>query len=119
MVSLIDRPGMHSSMDYPTFRQRLRDLRQYAPATPLLVLSLALVYLVVEAPKPYGVFVSGVFLGLTGTKVELDCGIKFVRLGVAPEGGVQKSSQVVWTSEGKSANVVCKSVTRVSITPTR
>jgi hypothetical protein len=76
-------------------------------------------YLLVESPKEYGVFVGGVFLGLTGTKVELDCGIKFVRLGVAPEGGVQKSSQVVWTSEGKSANVVCKSVTKVPITPTR
>ena len=49
-------------------------------------------YLVVESPKEYGVFVLGTFVGLTGTKIELDCGIKFVRLGDPPAAGVTRQT---------------------------
>jgi hypothetical protein len=76
-------------------------------------------YLVVDSPKEYGVFVLGNYLGLTGTKIEMECGIKFLRLGVPPEGGVKSPAQVQWTSDGKSTNVECRKVTKVSITPTK
>jgi hypothetical protein len=76
-------------------------------------------YLVVDSPTPQAVYNGGVFIGLTGQKLELDCGIKYLRLGVPPEGGVARPNSITWTSEGKSANLVCKAITRVAITPTK
>ncbi len=76
-------------------------------------------YLVVDSPTPQAVYNGGVFVGLTGQKLELECGIKYLRLGVPPENGVARPNSITWTSEGKSANLVCKATTRVAITPTR
>jgi hypothetical protein len=77
-------------------------------------------YLVVDSPKEMGVFIAGNFRGLTGAQIEVDCGIKYVRLGVAPNAnGESGSAGIVWTSEGKSANVACRSVTHVAMTPTK
>jgi hypothetical protein len=76
-------------------------------------------YLVVDSPKEMGVYVAGIFRGLTGQQLEVDCGIKYVRLGKPPVSGEQSGAGIVWTSEGKSANVACRAVTHVAVTPTR
>ncbi len=76
-------------------------------------------YVVVDAPASHAVYNGGVFIGLTGQKLELECGIKYLRLGAPPENGVARPNSIVWTSEGKSANVVCKAVTHVTPITTR
>jgi hypothetical protein len=76
--------------------------------------------MVVDSPKEMGVYVAGNYRGLTGTQIEVDCGVKYVRLGTPPlANGEQGPAGIVWTSEGKSANVACRAITHVAITPTK
>ncbi len=76
-------------------------------------------YLVVDAPRESAVFAFGTFVGLTGRKLEVSCGTKFLRLAEPPADGSGPPAQIVWTSPGKSVNVACKALTRVSLTPTK
>jgi hypothetical protein len=54
---------------------------------------------------------------MTGDQINLECGTKFIRLAAPPpkEGPAVAQGQIVWTSEGRSAVVACKAVTRVDI----
>jgi hypothetical protein len=76
-------------------------------------------YLIVDSPTPSGVFAFGTFIGLTGRKLEVSCGPRFLRLGVPPTDGTTQPMRIVWTGPGKSALVACKAVTRVSLTSTK
>ncbi len=72
-------------------------------------------YLIVTSAKPAGVFLTGVFVGLTGEKIEVECGAKFLRLGVAPADGAARPAEVTWISEGKSAAVGCMKTTNITL----
>lgn len=72
-------------------------------------------YLIVTSAKPAGVFLTGVFVGLTGEKLEVECGAKFLRLGVAPADGAARPAEVTWISEGKSAAVGCMKTTNITL----
>jgi hypothetical protein len=75
---------------------------------------------VVESSAPSAVYATGRFIGLTGQKIEVDCGPKFFRLAAPPEGGAPAAgTNIVWKSEGKSAIVACKATTTVSIEQTK
>jgi hypothetical protein len=55
---------------------------------------------------------------MTGQKLEVDCGAKFIRLAAPSEAaGTPAQGKIIWTSEGKSAIVACKAVTKVAIEP--
>ncbi len=72
-------------------------------------------YLVVDAPTSMGVYISGVYRGRTGEQLEVDCGIKFLRLG-APTATPEKTpGEVVWAGEGRSANIACRAVTHIAV----
>lgn len=72
-------------------------------------------YLIVTSAKPAGVFLTGVFVGRTGEKIEVECGAKFLRLGVAPADGAARPAEVTWISEGKSAAVGCMKTTNITL----
>jgi hypothetical protein len=77
-------------------------------------------YLLVESSSQLGVYAMGRFIGLTGQKLEVDCGPKFLRLGPPPAAGAPATAvNTVWASEGKSTVVACKAVTKVSIDGTK
>jgi hypothetical protein len=48
-------------------------------------------------------------VGATGQPIEMDCGLKFVR--VAEPG---KSDPPTWLTEGQSVSVTCRAITTVS-----
>src|SRR5262249_35811659 len=52
-------------------------------------------YVVVESPSPAGVYAMGKFIGLTGQKIEVDCGTKFLRLADPPVPGAAPVVNVV------------------------
>ena len=67
--------------------------------------------MIINSAAPASVYLSGVFVGLTGAQIETTCGPKYLRLGAPPEAGAAKPTIIKWVSEGKSINVVCKAVT--------
>jgi hypothetical protein len=72
-------------------------------------------YLIVESAKLASVYVGGVFMGVTGQKIEMECGAKYVRLGTPPPEGSSKPTSLVWSSEGKSVGVACRALTKTTI----
>jgi hypothetical protein len=73
-------------------------------------------FLAVESSASLGVYTSGTYRGMTGQNIEIDCGLKYVRLGVPPSPS-DNGAGIVWKSEGKSTNVVCRSITKLTINP--
>jgi hypothetical protein len=77
-------------------------------------------YLEIDSAKPASVYVGGVFVGVTGQKIPMDCGVpKYVRLGTPPPEGASKPTSLAWLSEGKSVSVACRSVTKETIEASR
>ncbi|MFO0756195.1 MAG: hypothetical protein U0359_06870 [Byssovorax sp.] len=72
-------------------------------------------YLIVNSTNPAGVYLTGVFVGATGKKLEADCGFKFLRLGVPPADGNPRPGEVTWVSDGKSIAVGCQKTTTVTL----
>lgn len=66
-------------------------------------------YLLVESSGPADVYATGVKIGPAGTKNITSCGLKYVRLG--------KGDPPAWISEGRTVDVKCKEVTRVTLEP--
>ena len=75
-------------------------------------------YVIINSTKPASVFLTGNFAGLTGNKLEVECGAKFLRLA-APWPGAERPASPAWTSDGRSISVVCRSTTTVAFEATR
>jgi hypothetical protein len=77
-------------------------------------------YLTIKTPMPLHVYVQGANAGMTNEWLEVDCGPKFVRVGEPPANAPAGAGvgAVKWRSEGKSAVVVCRGETSITITPT-
>ncbi len=74
-------------------------------------------YVIVNSTKRGSVYLFSQFMGVTGQKIQIGCGAKYLRLGEPPAAGADKPAQLKWISEGKSVMVGCKSVTTVTIEP--
>jgi hypothetical protein len=63
------------------------------------------------------VYANGIFVGVTGQKIDVECGPKYIRLGtLAPPGTPPpKPPLITWISEGRSATVACKTVTNIPL----
>ena len=74
----------------------------------------------ITSPGSMHVFVHGTHGGLTNEWLEVDCGLKFVRIGDMPEGASPTAGNagVKWRSPGAPTNIVCRSQTTVEIKPT-
>ncbi|MEP7126355.1 MAG: hypothetical protein ABJE95_35815 [Byssovorax sp.] len=73
-------------------------------------------YVIINSAKPASVFLTGNFAGLTGNKLEVECGAKFLRLA-AP--AAERPATPDWTSDGRSISVVCRSITTVTFEASR
>jgi hypothetical protein len=73
-------------------------------------------YVIINSTKPASVFLTGNFAGPTGTKLEVECGAKFLRLA-APS--AERPATPDWTSDGRSISVVCRSTTTVTFEASR
>ena len=73
-------------------------------------------YVIINSTRPASVFLTGNFAGVTGTKLEVDCGAKFLRLA-APF--AERPASPDWTSEGRSISVACHSTTTVTFEASR
>ena len=76
-------------------------------------------YVIINSSKPASVFLTGNFAGLTGNKLEVECGAKFLRLAAPIAAGAERPATPDWTSEGRSISVVCRSTTTVAFEATR
>ena len=76
-------------------------------------------YVIINSAKPASVFLTGNFAGLTGAKLEVECGAKFLRLAAPIAAGTERPATPDWTSEGRSISVVCRSTTTVALEATR
>ncbi len=75
-------------------------------------------FVIVNSAKPASVFLTGHFAGSTGTKLEVECGAKYLRLA-APAAGAERPATPDWTSEGRSITVACRATTTVALDATR
>jgi hypothetical protein len=73
-------------------------------------------YVIINSTKPASVFLTGNFAGATGTKLEVECGAKFLRLA-APS--AERPATPDWTSDGRSISVACRSTTTVTFEASR
>ena len=73
-------------------------------------------YVIINSTRPASVFLTGNFAGTTGTKLEVECGAKFLRLA-AP--AAERPATPDWTSDGRSISVVCRSTTTVTFEASR
>jgi hypothetical protein len=74
-------------------------------------------YLLITSAVPASVYANGVFVGLTGQKIDVECGPKYIRLGAlaAPGAPPPKPPLITWLSEGRSSTVACKTVTDIKL----
>jgi hypothetical protein len=76
-------------------------------------------FIVVTSAKPGSVFLTGRFVGATNTRLEVDCGAKFLRLAAPSAEGAARPAVPDWTSEGRSIGVACRAVTTIALEATR
>jgi hypothetical protein len=76
-------------------------------------------YVIVNSTKPASVFLTGNFAGLTGAKLEVECGAKFLRLAAPVPAGTERPATPEWTSDGRSISVTCRSTTTIAFEATR
>jgi hypothetical protein len=73
--------------------------------------------LVVEGPPAGFVYVTGVSLGATDTRIVTDCGQRFIRVGSRM--GTEGLSSVRWLAKGQSLSLTCGQTTVVPADPDR
>ncbi len=76
-------------------------------------------FVIVNSAKLGSVFLTGRFVGVTSTKLEVDCGAKFLRLAAPTADGAPRPATPEWTSEGVSIGVACRSTTKITLEATR
>ncbi len=76
-------------------------------------------YVIVNSTRPASVFLTGNFAGLTGARLEVECGAKFLRLAAPVPAGTERPATPEWTSEGRSISVACRRTTTVAFEATR
>jgi hypothetical protein len=74
---------------------------------------------IINSAKPASVFLTGHFAGPTGTKIDVECGGKYLRLAAPTGAGAERPATPDWTSEGRSITVACRSTTTITLDATR